>query len=616
MRRLYLIVSLLIMSTLMYAQREGELLPELQAAKRLMPSDPQRAIQLIQKQLKKNPKRSNVLLRSQAYELLGDVYMSIDQQQLGLDRYQRAEKMSDSKLHNYRLKLKIGRAQSFFSDVDAAATFEEVANNSLVLREQNQALEGLADIDRKNEKYTQALSNLQSLEKNYSQLNSATDLVRIQSKIAQVYAAMNQDEYVRSNVENAYSNMQRAPKAKRQDVEAYDQAVTQLISQERNTMQEINLRSQNVLMDNAGAEYQAVERLKLADAYVRNSEVAKAISTLELAEVSLKDVDAPEIKADINKKKSEAFVLQGQWQKAMDALSDYELQQSLAIESKQQELDRQIEIVKSQQAIDLDEKELINTANKLAYERDMTKTQGYIILLLALLLLGALISLVLIWRNIRAKNKANLQLHLKGLRSQMNPHFIFNALNTVNEYIVTQDERKANQYLADFSALMRRVLENSQKDLITLTEEVEMTKLYIELEHRRFADKFDYRIDVPDYFPEEIMVPPLLFQPYIENAIWHGLRYREDQGLLSFQLKEEAGSIHVIIEDNGIGRANSMTRKTTNQKIHKSTGLRNTGKRLELIKQLYQRSIDLTIVDAVPSDAMTPGTRVSLTISG
>ena len=113
----------------------------------------------------------------------------------------------------------------------------------------------------------------------------------------------------------------------------------------------------------------------------------------------------------------------------------------------------------------------------------------------------------------------------------MNPHFIFNALNSVNGYIAKNDERKANRYLSDFSILMRAVLENSEKDFIPLNKEIELLQLYLKLEHSRFSDKFSYDIQIDSQVKiTEFNIPPMLLQPYVENAIWHGLRYKEEIG--------------------------------------------------------------------------------------
>jgi tetratricopeptide (TPR) repeat protein len=202
------------------------------------------------------------------------------------------------------------------------------------------------------------------------------------------------------------------------------------------------------------------------------------------------------------------------------------------------------------------------------------------------------------YRNSLAKQQANQLLALKSLRSQMNPHFIFNALNSVNHFIAQQDERTANKFLSDFSLLMRLVLENSEQDFITLNKEQELLSLYLKLEHYRFRDKFEYEFTVDQAIATEaIELPPMLIQPYIENAIWHGLRYKEGAGHLTVSINKTQNEVEVKIADNGIGRRKSLELKTLNQRKHQSTGLKNINERLKIINQVYRSNYRVIIED-------------------
>ena len=180
----------------------------------------------------------------------------------------------------------------------------------------------------------------------------------------------------------------------------------------------------------------------------------------------------------------------------------------------------------------------------------------------------------------------------------MNPHFIFNALNSVNHYISQKDERAANKYLADFSRLMRAVLEHSQEDFITLDKELEIIKLYLSLEHNRFSEKFDYNLHIDENLDGEThKIPPMLVQPYVENAIWHGLRYRENKGLLKVSYQQKANELQITIEDNGIGRARSQKLKTENQRKNNSTGMHNIEDRVRIINNMYGTYISVKVED-------------------
>ena len=156
------------------------------------------------------------------------------------------------------------------------------------------------------------------------------------------------------------------------------------------------------------------------------------------------------------------------------------------------------------------------------------KLQTTITYIILIVLLFVIVGSILLYRSSKEKKRDNQLLALKSLRSNMNPHFIFNALNSVNSFIAKNDERAANKYLSDFSKLMRQVMENSKYDLVTLHSEMEILGIYIQLEHFRFSDKFDFEFIIDDTIDtEDIEIPPMLVQPYIENAILHGLRYKE-----------------------------------------------------------------------------------------
>ena len=160
--------------------------------------------------------------------------------------------------------------------------------------------------------------------------------------------------------------------------------------------------------------------------------------------------------------------------------------------------------------------------------------------------------------------------------------------------------RTANKFLSEFSQLMRLVLENSQEDFIPLQKEQEILSLYLKLEHYRFRDKFDYELDFEKGINAEVIdVPPMLIQPYIENAIWHGLRYKESMGKLLVHFRMHEGNLMVEINDNGIGRKKSAELKTENQKMHNSTGLKNIRERLAILNKVYKADFRVSVEDPV-----------------
>lgn len=222
-----------------------------------------------------------------------------------------------------------------------------------------------------------------------------------------------------------------------------------------------------------------------------------------------------------------------------------------------------------------------------------TNTFNYFLLGSVALLLLLFLFIVKALYAIKTKNK---EIALQSLRREMNPHFIFNSLNSVNQFIAENKELEANRYLTSYSNLMRNMMENSNKDFILLDKEVGQLKKYLDLEHLRFADKFDFKITVDEQLDaESVYIPNMIIQPHLENAIWHGLRYLETKGFLQLKFKFTRGKVHVIIEDNGIGLVKSQQLKTNNQKAHESRGLNNTKERIGLLNELYKKNISFSI---------------------
>ncbi len=230
-------------------------------------------------------------------------------------------------------------------------------------------------------------------------------------------------------------------------------------------------------------------------------------------------------------------------------------------------------------------------------ERILIGSRWAIGLLLVLIFIG-LFAGIYILKVSKQRRIANQKLALRSLRSQMNPHFIFNALNSVNSFISENDQRSANKFLTSFSRLMRLVMENSEHDFISVQKELEILEIYLELEHFRFKDKFDYKIQTEESLEEDdFEIPPMLIQPYIENAIWHGLRYKENTGKLILKLEKKENNLLVTISDNGIGRKKSAELKTANQKKNRSTALRNIKERIYIVNELNNLTINVSIQD-------------------
>jgi len=228
-------------------------------------------------------------------------------------------------------------------------------------------------------------------------------------------------------------------------------------------------------------------------------------------------------------------------------------------------------------------------------------------------------------RQIRKKEKLKTQFEKKlasvemtALLAQMNPHFLFNSLNSIDSYIIKNESGKASEYLNNFARLMRLILQNSRSNYTSLKDEVELLDLYLQMESLRFKDKFQYEINVADNLnTASIVIPPMLIQPYVENAIWHGLMHinNDKPGKVDIKIKENENKLICIIQDNGIGRDKAAAIKAQKPGNHKrSMGMQITKDRIDLINKLYNTNTSVKIID-LKDDAGNPlGTRVELVI--
>lgn len=210
--------------------------------------------------------------------------------------------------------------------------------------------------------------------------------------------------------------------------------------------------------------------------------------------------------------------------------------------------------------------------------------------------------------NITLKQRSS-ELEMQALRAQMNPHFIFNSLNSINMFILENNRLQASEYLSKFSKLIRLILQNSQDTFIPLEKEVEALQLYLELESLRFDNKFQYNISLDDSLDgSTLKVPPLIIQPYVENAIWHGLIHKKENGRLEIQVFAKDKLLFYKITDDGIGRSKAEELKSKSAEKQKSMGMRITADRIALLNQQSDTSIKIT--DLVLEDGTPGGTEV------
>ncbi len=205
-------------------------------------------------------------------------------------------------------------------------------------------------------------------------------------------------------------------------------------------------------------------------------------------------------------------------------------------------------------------------------------------------------------------------LKLESLRSQMNPHFIFNALNSIKVYLIENDKEKAIYYLNKFSKLIRKILESSRTDSISLEEELEIIELYMSIENIRFDQKIDFSINRNDIKISSIKVPALILQPFIENALWHGLMLKEGKKTISIDLSQEDNCTKLFITDNGIGRKRAQENVAKKSYKRESLGLQFTNERISHFNQKNHSNYQFTFIDLHDENNNALGTRVEFVL--
>ncbi|MBL4662822.1 MAG: histidine kinase [Flavobacteriaceae bacterium] len=602
------------------------------SAKIALKVDAKKSIDYVNKALESvNGRKTTSLQNTVAFEVLGDINLFWQLPDLAIPNYK--ESIRSIPITGTRIKL----AKAFMQNNNYQESIEEfrlLLKLNLSYYQQIEVYEGLGD----NYKATNdAVKSVFNYQKGLDIANAhkvTPKITNLNSKIGEAYASAGAIEEAQAYFDNSLSlskgeNKKRAIEEKNKVADFYNQ--------NRDFDKEIELRQEALIeiqsmegedgvfgQNNSGVLSPQRQNYKIANAYVAQDKYEEAIPLLERSILEADENEDLVVEKDARKKLSEIYRDIGDFDKAAEGYQRYvEVVDELYIK-KEQELSqatrfsKEIALKQNRIASLENERSLNESRYKLAFENQElieknNNVQKWIIgslIVIALLLLYTAFSQK---KSVNQQKYANNLLALKSLRTQMNPHFIFNALNSVNSFIASNDERAANKYLTDFSQLMRSVLENSEQDFIPLAKEIELLQLYTKLEHFRFQDKFEYTFTVDENINiNDFMIPPMLLQPYVENAVWHGLRYKDTKGKLDVQFELiDAETVAISITDDGIGRKKSKDLKTENQKKQNSKGMGNIKKRISILNTMYKDKVDVTIENVFDNEE---GTRVRLVL--
>lgn len=564
----------------------------------------------------------SVKQNSDAYETLADIYMYWNQYDLAVTNYEISLQSNSTNDKKLKLAKAFRLNKNYQESLDA---YSKINVSELSNYQKVELKEGIGDVNKSINKYDEAIKaytkGLQTAKKHLI-TPKITDL---NSKIAEVYAASGnlseaEDFYSNSLDLASKENKKRAlqEKVKVADFQNTNQSYSDEIELRKEAVKDIEDIDEDDVLDNNSPITAQKQNYKIGNAYILQKNYEEAIPYLEK---SLLEADSKEdiiVQKDATRKLSEAYRDLGDYNKALISYQQYVDLVEKLYNKKEQEISQASrfsrDIANKQSRITSLETDRKLTISQYQLSNEQNKRQKLIIYSLIGGLLLLLLTAYLMYKYIKQQKLANNLLALKSLRSQMNPHFIFNALNSVNSFIATNDERTANKYLSDFSQLMRAVLENSEEDFISLEKEIKLLELYTKLEHFRFKDKFDYNITVDKNVKvNEFQIPPMLLQPYIENAVWHGLRYKTEKGKLDINIAQKSKEeLTITIVDDGVGREKSKALKTENQQKQNSKGMGNIKKRVSILNEMYKDKVDVFIDDYQQLE--DTGTKVVVTL--
>lgn len=559
---------------------------------------------------------------SEAYEVLGDIYLYWKQFDLAVSNY----RISLQNIATNTVKLKLAKAYKENKNYqESLKLYNTIDKKQLSNWQLIELYEGLGDLHFSTKSYQLSIIAYQGALKVAQKHLITPKITDLNSKIAQSYSSKGEPkvakEFFNESLKLASSqNQTRAleEKLKVADFENENNNFSDEIELRKEALNTIKIIQTDSIFNNESALTSQKQKYKIGNAYASQRDYTNAIPYLQN---SIEEADSKAdlvVQKDATRRLSEVYRDAGEFDKALSAYQDYvDLVDKLYLK-KEQEISQAArfskDIINKQNRILSLESDRELSESKYQFTEEQSKRQKLIIYSLVGGVLLLLILAFLMFKFIKQQRLANNLLALKSLRSQMNPHFIFNALNSVNSFIASNDERTANKYLTDFSLLMRAVLENSEEDFIPLEKEIELLQLYTKLEHFRFQDKFDYQIHIDENIKiTDFVIPPMLLQPYIENAVWHGLRYKKTKGLLEINITQnKPDEIKISITDDGIGREKSKALKTKNQQKQNSKGMGNIKKRVSILNAMYKDKVDVAIEDFTYQE--DTGTKVEVTL--
>jgi len=362
--------------------------------------------------------------------------------------------------------------------------------------------------------------------------------------------------------------------------------------------------------------YKAMASINLGKAYAEIKKTKKAYQFLNEGLTLSLENNYPSATSEVYSYLSQLAESNNDYKKALFYTKKHSEYENKILNSKNQQYVNDL-IIKIKSKEKNKEIQALDEENQVVKNK-LDKKQKQVFFIIALFVLLSVLGSIFYAQNKLNNERKYVELKQNLMRAQMNPHFIFNALNSIKLYIINNEKEQAVYYLNKFSKLMRIILNSSRQKEISLKEEIANSKLYVQIENIRFENSVNFDVVIPDDIPlENIKVPPLILQPFLENAIWHGLSLKKDgEKRLIIQLMNntEAHYITILLIDNGVGRTKAMELKK--QRVHhkKSLGIQLTKDRLKAFMKEFGRNFEISIIDLYNDDKSSNGTKVIIKI--
>jgi tetratricopeptide (TPR) repeat protein len=333
---------------------------------------------------------------------------------------------------------------------------------------------------------------------------------------------------------------------------------------------------------------------------LENNELQNASKYFSKSMILAEDLSDKELQVQLHNYLFHVDSIQGNFESALSHIQQYN------------KLTSEFDISESEKKLDELENLILlareeNSLNENIIHRNKTLINGLIVGIIVLVLITILIVQQILLRS----QRKTAELTQENLRTQMNPHFIFNILNSIHSFMLNKDTKSSSRYLLKFSQLLRLTLDNSRCKLATINDEVNALKIYLELESMRFDNQLEYEIIIDEEIdPLMFKIPTLLLQPYVENSILHGIQGMKEKGKIEVRMDYKNNGIHCSIMDNGIGRKRAETLKREKGIKYKSHGSDITETRIKLLNKLYGRKFGVIYTEILDKDENCNGTKV------